>query len=239
MPIRYDRENTMKHGKNYRAIAEKVDAGMLYAFDEAVTIMKANAKAKFDESVEVHVRLNTNPKKNDEQVRATVILPHGTGRSKKVAVVTMTKEREARDAGADIVGGDDVIADIKTGKIVPGVHFDALIATPEMMPKLAPVAKVLGPKGMMPSPKTETVTPKVGETVDAMKKGKKVSYKNDDSANLHQSIGKLSFTVEQLKANFDVFLESLQKAKPENYKGKVVRGMTVCSTMGPSMRLKA
>lgn len=227
----------MKHGKNYRAIAEKLDEQKVYAFEEAIEIMKANVKVKFDESVEIHVRLNTNPKKNDEQVRATVILPHGTGRSKKVAVVTTTKEKEAQDAGADIVGGDDVIADIKAGKIIPGVHFDALIATPEMMPKLAPVAKILGPKGMMPSPKTETVTPKIAETVEAMKKGKKVSYKNDDSANLHQSIGKLSFTVEQLKANFDVFVESVTKAKPENYKGKMVESMTVCSTMGPSMKL--
>ncbi len=156
--------NIMKHGKNYRAVAEKIDAEKLYSFEEAIEIMQANVKKKFDESVEIHVRLNTNPKKNDEQVRATVILPHGTGRSKKVAVVTTTKEKEARDAGADIVGGDEVIADIKAGKIVPGVHFDALIATPEMMPKLAPVAKVLGPKGMMPSPKTETVTPKIADT---------------------------------------------------------------------------
>lgn len=227
----------MKHGKNYRAIAEKLEADKLYTFEEAVAIMKANVKVKFDESIEIHVRLNTNPKKNDEQVRATVILPEGTGRSKKVAVVTTTKEKEARDAGADIVGGDDVIADIKAGKIVPGVDFDALIATPEMMPKLAPVAKVLGPKGMMPSPKTETVTPKIAETVEAMKKGKKVSFKNDDSANLHQSIGKVSFTPEQLKSNFDAFVDAVAKAKPENYKGKMIEGMTICSTMGPSMKL--
>lgn len=227
----------MKHGKNYRTLADKLDSEKLYSFEEAVVLMKEKAKAKFDESVEIHVRLNTNPKKNDEQVRATVILPHGTGRSKKVAVVTTTKDKEARDAGADIVGADDVIADIKAGTIVPGVHFDALIATPEMMPKLAPVAKILGPKGMMPSPKTETVTLKIAETVEAMKKGKKVSYKNDDSANLHQSIGKLSFTAEQLQANFNTFVESVQKAKPENYKGKMVESMTVCSTMGPSMKL--
>jgi large subunit ribosomal protein L1 len=228
----------MKHGKNYRTLAEKIDQDTLYTFVEAVALMQTKARAKFDESVEIHVRLNTNPKKNDEQVRATVILPEGTGRSKKVAVVTTTKEKEARDAGADIVGGEEVIADLKAGKIVPGVDFDALIATPEMMPKLAPVAKILGPKGMMPSPKTETVTPKIGETVEAMKKGKKVSFKNDDSANLHQSIGKLSFTAEQLKANFDIFVESVQKAKPENYKGKMVASMTVCSTMGPSLKLK-
>ncbi len=228
----------MKHGKNYRAIAEKIDQEKLYTFAEAVALMKEKAKAKFDESVEIHVRLNTNPKKNDEQVRATVILPEGTGRSKKVAVVTTTKEKEARDAGADIVGGDEVIADLKAGKIVPGVDFDALIATPEMMPKLAPVAKILGPKGMMPSPKTETVTPKIAETVEAMKKGKKVSFKNDDSANLHQSIGRLSFTPVQLQSNYDVFVTAVQKAKPENFKGKMIESMTVCSTMGPSMKLK-
>lgn len=229
----------MKHGKQYRNAVAKTEAGKEYAPEEALAFLKEHKTAKFDESVEVHVRLGINPKKSDEMVRATVILPHGTGRAQKVAVVTSTKEKEAEEAQADLVGGEDLIADIKSGKLSPSTDFDVILATPEMMPKLAVVAKILGPKGMMPSPKTETVTVKIKEAVEMLKKGKKVSFKNDDTGNLHQVIGKTSFTVEQLAENYQTFRETLDKSKPENMKGKLIKRLSVCSTMGPSLTLKA
>lgn len=228
----------MKHGKTYRAVTEKMTAPD-FAPAEAFAFLKENKTAKFDESVEVHAHLGINPKKSDEMVRATVILPHGTGRAQKVAVVTATKEKEAQDAAADLVGGEELIADIKNGKVNPGVAFDVLLATPEMMPKLAVIAKILGPKGMMPSPKTETVTVKIKEAVEMLKKGKKVSFKNDDTGNVHQVIGKLSFTPEQLAENYQTFRDTLDKSKPENMKGKLIKSLSVCSTMGPSLKLKA
>lgn len=229
----------MYRGKTYRAVAEKREVGKEYTPEEAMAFLKENRGAKFDEAVEVHVRLGINAKKSDEMVRATVILPHGTGRAQKVAVITSTKEKEAQEAAADIVGGEEIITDIKSGKLTPGVAFDVILATPEMMPKLAVIAKILGPKGMMPSPKTETVTVKIKEAVEMLKKGKKVSFKNDDTGNLHQVIGKLSFTVEQLAENYQTFREILDKSKPENMKGKLIKKLSVCSTMGPSLPLKA
>ena len=214
----------MKRGKTYRAAAALVDMKQEYSIDE---------------SVEVHMHLSTNPKKSDEAVRATVVLPNGTGRALKVAVVTSTKEKEANDAKADLVGGEELIADIKDGKVNPGTDFDILVATPEMMPKLALIAKILGPKGLMPSPKTETVTPKIAETVEALKKGKKASYKNDDTSNIHVAIGRLSFSAAELAENYAAFMESVSKAKPEAHKGKLIETMSLCTTMGPSIRLKA
>jgi len=155
----------MKHGKKYRAIAEKIDVTKEYELAEAVDFLKANAGASFDESVEVHIKLNINAKKTNEQVRATVVLPFGTGRGKRVAVVTSTAAKEAEKAGAVLVGGEEIVAGIKDGSIVPGSAFDILLATPDMMPKLATIAKILGPKGLMPSPKNETVTVKFAEGV--------------------------------------------------------------------------
>lgn len=228
----------MSRGKKYNAVFAKVEAGKEYTPEEAIAFLKENKIAKFDESVEVHMRLGINPKKSDEMVRATVILPQGTGRSQKVAVVTSTKEKEAKDAEADLVGGEDLINDIKSGKVIPGQAFDVLLATPEMMPKLALVAKILGPKGMMPSPKTETVTPKIKEAVEMLKKGKKISFKNDDSGNLHQMIGKLSFAAEALAENYQTLREAIDKSKPENMKGRLIKSITICSTMGPSLPVK-
>ena len=230
--------NTMYRGKTYRNVVAMMAVAQEYTPEEALTFLKENKTAKFDESVEVHVRLGINPKKSDEMVRATVILPHGTGRAQKVAVITSTKEKEAEEAQADIVGGEEIIADIKNGKLSPSADFDIILATPEMMPKLAVIAKILGPKGMMPSPKTETVTVKIKEAVEMLKKGKKVSFKNDDTGNLHQVIGKTSFTVEQLAENFKSLKETLDKSKPENMKGRFIKKLYVSSTMGPSLTLK-
>ncbi|MEI7749495.1 MAG: 50S ribosomal protein L1 [Candidatus Moraniibacteriota bacterium] len=230
----------MKHGKKYRQAAGKIVSKEEYSLEDAITFLKENAIAKFDESVEAHIRLNINAKKSDESVRATVVLPFGTGRVKKVAVVTNAadKAKEATDAGAVLVGGEEIVAGIKDGKIIPGSAFDILLATPDMMPKLAAVAKILGPKGLMPSPKNETVTVKIADAVEMLSKGKKASYKNDDSGNVHQVIGKLSFSAEQLAANFETWSESVRKAKPESTKGKFIKSITLCSTMGPGVSIK-
>lgn len=231
-------DNLMKRGKSYRGASALIDTKKEYTVEEAIAFIKEHRMAKFDESVEVHMHLSINPKKSDEAVRATVVLPHGTGRALKVAVVTSTKEKEATDAKADLVGGEDLVAKIKEGKVGVGTDFDILVATPEMMPKLALIAKILGPKGLMPSPKTETVTPKIAETVEALKKGKKVSFKNDDTSNIHVLIGKSSFSAAELAENFVVFADTVQKAKPDSHKGKLIRSASMCSTMGPSVRLK-
>ena len=228
----------MQRSKTYRAVVAKKEENKEYCPEEAIAFLKGNKIAKFDESFEVHVRLGINPKKSDEMVRSTVILPFGTGRAKKVAVVTSTKEKEAKEAQADLVGSDELITDIKNGKMIPGVAFDVLLATPEMMPKLAPVAKILGPKGMMPSPKTETVTQKIKETVEMFKKGKKINFKNDDTGNVHQVIGKLSFKAEELLENYETFRDALNKVKSETMKGKLIQSISFCSTMGPSLKVK-
>lgn len=223
----------MKHGKKYTAIAEKVEKNKLYSAEEAFTLIKEGKVAKFDESVEIHVRLGVDPKKGDQQVRAAVVLPHGIGKSKKIAVVTSTKAKEAKEAGADVVGAEDLIEKIKNGKID---GFDILVASPEMMPKLAQVAKILGPRGLMPSPKTETVTDKIKETVEMLKKGK-FSFKNDTAAVIHQVIGKKSFDVKKLQENYTAFMEAVNKAKPSGTKGKYVISVSVCSTMGPGVKV--
>ncbi len=228
----------MKHGKKYRAIAEKIDLVKEHELAEAIGILKANAGAKFDESVEVHIKLNINAKKTNEQVRATVVLPHGTGRGKRVAVVTESAAKEAEKAGAILVGGEELITGIKEGKIVPGSAFDILLATPDMMPKLASVAKILGPKGLMPSPKNETVTTKIADGVEMLSKGKKASFKNDDGGNIHQVIGRLSFDVAALLENHAALFETMSRLKPEGFKGRFIKSVTLASTMGPGIRIK-
>lgn len=224
----------MKHGKKYRGVAEKVEKNKLYGVEEALALVKAGKIAKFDESVEVHIKLAVDPKKGEQQVRAAMVLPHGIGKTARVAVVTSTKAKEAKEAGAEIVGAEEFIEKIKQGKID---GFDVLVASPEMMPKLAPVAKVLGPRGLMPSPKTETVTDKIKETVEMLKKGK-ISFKNDNTGVVHQVIGKLSFDEKRLQENYAAFIEAIQKAKPAGVKGKYVVSISVCSTMGPGVKIQ-
>jgi large subunit ribosomal protein L1 len=223
----------MKHGKKYRASAEKVDSNKTYSIEEAVRFIKENKSAKFDESLEIHIKTAIDPKKNDQSVRGTVILPHGTGKTKRIAVITSTSAAEAEAAGADIVGGEELIE-----KISKKINFDILVATPEMMPKLAKVAKILGPKGLMPNPKTETVTTKIKETVEALKKGK-AAFKNDDTGNIHQVIGKVSFDEAKLIENIKVFLDNISKAKPVGLKGRLIGSVTLCSTMGPGVKISA
>ncbi len=221
----------MQRGKKYRAIAEKIDKNKIYSIEEAVKLMKENKIAKFDESVEIHVKTSVDPKKGEQQIRGTVVLPNGTGKAKRIAVITSTAADEAKKAGADIVGGEEMI-----DKISKKIDFDILVATPEMMPKLAKVAKILGPKGLMPNPKTETVTTKIKETIEALKKGK-AAFKNDDTANIHQGVGKLSFEDQKLVENIKVFVNAVEKSKPSAVKGKLILGISTCSTMGAGIKI--
>lgn len=203
------------------------------SISEAIAEVKKNAKAKFDESVEVHVRLAINPKKSDQQVRGVAELPHGTGKKVKIAVFTETEKKQAEESGADTVGGEELVEKIKSsGKI----DADIAVATPEMMPRLAKIAKILGPRGLMPNPKNKTVTPKIKEVIESLKKGR-ADFKNDATANIHQVIGKISYEPERLKENFESFMEALKKEKPRAIKGKFVENVSICSTMGKSVEV--
>ena len=222
----------MKHGKRYRgAVAQRQSQAM--TLTDAIAFVKDNAKAAFDEAVEVHVKLSIDAKKGEQAVRGTVVLPHGSGKTVRVGVITEDKQAEAKKAGADVVGGQDMIDAIKGGTI-PAV--DVLVATPDMMPKLAPAARVLGPRGLMPSPKTDTVTPQVGAAVEALKKGK-ANFKNDNSGNVHQVIGRASFDAEQLRENYMAFMDAVNGARSEAHKGQLVKAIHLCSTMGPSVTI--
>ncbi len=209
-----------------------MDKTKVYTPAEAMALIKELATAKFDESVEVHIDLAIDARKGDQQVRATVALPHGTGKSVRVAVITDTKQQEANDAGAEIVGGEELIAQIKEGKVIGDV--DVIVATPEMMPKLAQVARILGPRGMMPNPKAETVTTNVASVVEGLKKGK-VDFRNDKTGVVHQAIGKVSFDTEQLVENYEALLAAIEAARPAGFKGALVKAIAVCSTMGPAV----
>ena len=218
------------------ALRAKVEKNKTYSLEEAVKLLTETTGVKFDATVEIHANLGINTKKTEQQVRATVVLPHGTGKVKTVAAfVSADKEKEAKEAGADFVFGEEEIKKIKdTGKI----PFEIAITTPDMMPKLASIAKVLGPKGLMPNPKTETVGTSIKKMIDDLKKGK-VTFKNDDTGNVHQAVGKLSFGGEKLKENINIFLEALKKAKPATAKGVFLKNITLCSTMGPAIKISA
>lgn len=227
----------MSHSKRYKEIAKKVDAKKTYSPEEAIALVKETATTKFDSSVEVHVRLGIDPKKSEQSVRSTVTMPHGIGKKKTIAVFVSSpeKEKEAKEAGADIVGGEELIAKIATtGKC----DFDVAVATPDMMPKMAKAAKILGPKGLMPSPKNETVTANVKKAVEELSRGK-VAFKNDDTGNIHQVIGKVSFAPEQLLQNYAAFMEAIRKSKPGTAKGTFIAGVTLTSTMGPGVKVAA
>lgn len=220
--------------KRMDKIKALVDKNKVYTLDEAVKLVKETSAVKFDASVEIHANLGIDPKKGEQQIRATAALPHGTGKSKKLAAfVSPEKEKEAKDAGADVVCGEEEIKKIKdTGKF----DFEIAVTTPDMMPKLASIAKVLGPKGLMPNPKTETVSPNLKKMIEELKKGK-ITFKNDDTSNIHQIVGKTSFSETQLKENIAAFLEALKKAKPSSTKGTYIKSLSVCTTMGPAIRL--
>lgn len=224
----------MQRSKRYKALKEQVDRDKVYTIDEAVKLMVKNANSKFDESVEVHIRTGIDPKQADQQIRGTIVLPHGTGKEKRIAVFAEGEQLiEAEAAGADVFGGQDLIDKIKSTK---EVNFDVSVATPEMMRKMASIAKILGPKGLMPSPKTDTVTSDIKGTVEQLKKGK-LSFKNDNTSNVHQLVGKVSFGEEKLKENIQAFVQNIRDNKPAGAKGEFIKSVTVTSTMGAGIKV--
>lgn len=207
-----------------------------YAIADALEIVKKISKTKFDASIEVHLRLGINPKKGDQQVRGAVSLPNGTGKTVKVAAfVSPANEKAVKAAGADYVGGDDLIAEIKKSE---KTDFQVAVAEPSMMKNLAVIAKILGTRGLMPSPKNDTVTPNPAKAVEELKKGK-ISFKNDDTGNLHAVIGKVSFDTNKLTENFQAFVEIVKKSKPAGAKGTYLKNIAVCASMSPAVKVIA
>ena len=222
-----------QHGKKYTDAARSYDPEQLCTPVEAIALTKANAKAKFDESIEVAVRLGVDPRKADQMVRGTVALPSGTGKDVRVAVFAAgDAAAEARAAGADIVGADDLAAQVEGGML----DFDVAIATPDLMPMVGRLGRTLGPRGLMPNPKTGTVTTEVGKAVGEFKGGK-VEYRTDRYGNVHVPIGNVSFSEEALGANLRSVLDELQRAKPASSKGRYLKKISLASTMGPSVKV--
>ncbi|MBM5789779.1 50S ribosomal protein L1, partial [Candidatus Parcubacteria bacterium] len=216
--------------KRFEEAKKLVDNTKTYSVDEAVALVKKTATAKYDEAVELHARLGINPSKSDQQVRGTISLPHGVGKTKRVAAfVEPAKEAEAKEAGADIVGGEELIEKIAQKG---AADFDVAVATPAMMPKIAKLAKLLGPRGLMPNPKTDTVGPNVTRMVSEQKAGKQ-SFKNDATGNIHQVFGRASFSEDQLKENFKALVEAIKRLKPPASKGIYLKSATISSTVGP------
>jgi large subunit ribosomal protein L1 len=224
---------TTKVGKRLKAASEKVTEDKVYDANEALGLVKENATAKFDETVEVAFRLGIDPRKSDQMVRGTVSLPAGTGKETRVAVFAAgAAATEAKEAGADVVGDDDLVERISGGWF----DFDAAVATPDMMAKVGKIGKLLGPRGLMPNPKAGTVTPEVGKAVREIKGGK-VEYRSDKFGNVHLVLGKASFEPKALKQNFAAALDELIKAKPSAAKGRYIKAITVSSTMGPGVHV--
>jgi large subunit ribosomal protein L1 len=224
-----------QHGKKYRESAKLVEVGKAYGLDEALELARKTASTKFDSSVEVHVNLGVDPRQADQMVRSTVVLPHGTGKTIRIAVYADGKAAEdATAAGADIVGTDKLLAEIEKGKL----DFDMLITTPASMATLGKVAKVLGPRGLMPNPKSGTVTPDPAKAVKEAKAGK-VEFRIDKQGILHQAVGKVSFTPEQLREKVVTFLSAVLKAKPASAKGTYVKALSTTTSMGPGIKIDA
>ena len=225
----------MKSSKRMNEAKSQVEAKQ-YEIDEALELMAKLPKAKFDESVELHVKLGVDSKQADQQVRGTIVLPNGTGKSKKVLVIAKSEKAAAAEAaGADYVGDDDMIAKIANEG---WLDFDAIVATPDMMPALGRVAKILGPKGLMPNPKAGTVTVDTAKAVTEIKAGK-VEYRLDKNNIIHTSIGKVSFGTAKIKENYEVLLDAIVKAKPAAAKGTYIKSIAISTTMGPGIKISA
>ncbi len=223
-----------KKSKKYTEALEKIEKGKLYSLEEAVKLVKETSTSKFDGTVEIAVRLNLDTKKNDQQLRGAIVLPHGTGKAKKVLVLAKgDAAKAATDAGADFVGDVDMITKIEKEN---WFEFDVIIATPEMMPLLGKLGKVLGPKGLMPNPKTGTVTMDTKKAVEDVKKGR-VEYRTDSYANVHALVGKVSFDDEKLVDNVKAFMDVIIKSKPQAAKGVYLKGVSLASTMGPGVKV--
>lgn len=224
----------MKKGKKYLEVSSKVDKTKLYTLDEAVKLVKETSVSKFDGSVEIAMRLNLDTRKSDQQLRGAIVLPSGTGKEKKVLVVSKGDyAKAAKEAGADFVGDVDILAKIEKEN---WLDFDVMIATPDMMPLLGKLGKVLGPKGLMPNPKTGTVTTDVKKAISDVKKGR-VEYRTDSYGNVHGLVGKVSFTEEALKENIKAFVSVILKSKPSVVKGIYVKNVSLSTTMGPGIKL--
>ena len=222
-----------KVSKKYDAAKALVDSSKLYSVTEAAELVKKTSFTKFDGSVEVSFRLNVDPRHADQQIRGAMVLPNGTGRTQRVLVITQgAKEQEAKDAGADFVGGKEMIDDIKKGWF----DFDVIVATPDMMGELGKIGKILGPKGLMPNPKTGTVTMDLTKAINDIKKGK-VEYRVDKEGNINLMIGKVSFTAEQIAENFNALAEVIKKARPAAVKGTYVKTCAISATMGPAIKI--
>ena len=223
-----------KKSKKYTEALSKIEKGKLYSLEEAVKLVKETSVSTFDGTVEIAVRLNLDTKKNDQQLRGAIVLPHGTGKTKKVLVLAKgDAAKAATDAGADYVGDVDMITKIENEN---WFDFDVIIATPEMMPMLGKLGKVLGPKGLMPNPKTGTVTMDTKKAVEDVKKGR-VEYRTDSYANVHALVGKVSFDDEKLVDNVKAFMDVIIKSKPQAAKGIYLKGVSLASTMGPGIKV--
>ena len=226
----------MKKGKKYVEAAKLVEKNKLYTKEEAIDLVKKTSTTKFDSSVEVAMSLNLDTKKADQQLRGTICLPNGTGKTKKILVIAKgPKAEEARNAGADYVGDTDYLEKIEKEN---WFDFDTLIATPDMMPQLGKLGKILGPKGLMPNPKTGTVTMDIKKAVEEVKQGR-IEYRTDSYGNVHTIIGKVSFTEEQLLENLKAFVSLILKTKPSVVKGTYVKNISVSTTMGPGIKIDA
>lgn len=224
----------MPRSKRYQALKQLVDPKKFYSPEEAVALVKQTSSTKFDGTIEAHLNLGIDVKKGDQQVRATLLFPHSIGKVKRVAAfVSATKEKEAKDAGADLIGAEELIEEIAKTNVI---NFDVAVATPDMMVKLSKIAKILGPAGLMPNPKTETVGPNIKKMIEDVKKGK-VAFKNDATGNLHQAIGKGSSSPEAVLENLRIFVDAIKKAKPAASKGTYIKSLTLASTMGPGVKV--
>ena len=224
----------MKHGKKYVDSKKLVDKTKLYDLEEACTLCVSTAKAKFDETVELHVRLGVDSRHADQQVRGAVVLPHGTGKNVRVLVIAKgDKEKDALEAGADIVGAEDMVAKIQNEG---WMDFDVLITTPDMMGLVGRLGRVLGPRGLMPNPKAGTVTPNVAQAVKDAKAGK-IEYRLDKANIIHVPVGKASFGTEKLSENISTVMDAIVKAKPAAAKGQYIRSVSIATTMGPGVKL--
>ena len=221
-----------KKSKRYEEVAKLVNKSTIYSIDEAITLAKQTSTLKFDGTVETVFRLNLDPKKADQMLRGSIVLPSGTGKTQKILVITTIKESEAIDAGADIVGDKQMISRIQGGFL----DFDIIIATPEVMPELGKIGKILGPKGLMPTAKLGTVTNDVAKAVNDVRKGK-IEYRVDKNGNIHVILGKVSFSDSQLKTNYQAILNTLRKVKPATVKGAYIKNISISTTMGPGIKV--
>ncbi len=222
----------MKHGKKYRTATALIDHKKLYTFEEAIPLLKQTNTTKFDATIDVSFNLNIDPKKADQQIRGTMVLPHGNGKTKRVLAITQ-KVEEAKNAGADIVGGKEMLEKIQKEN---WFDFDVIVATPDMMGEIGKLGRVLGPKGLMPNPKTGTVAVDIAKAIQEIKAGK-VEYRIDKEANIHVSIARISFDDQKIIDNLTALTETLVKARPSAVKGTFIRNAVIHTTMGPAIKI--